>query len=345
MPLHRLIQGLLLLGLRFERARKGEGVPPPRELAPLIAAIAPAHQAFNAKAIRYGDRYRSAFWSIYLLSALAVLCAVLPLALGWDDDRHFMHPYAGAWALGEVMVIGAVALLYGAGHRRDWQGNWLGARTRAELAWYLPLVAPLVDFSNPQRSVNWYATVFDPSQPLLAERTIEELCRASAPAATAALAGAWARPGFGADYARWAASLLAEQRHYHERVARRQHALLHRVHGMNSWLFGLTAFGALMHLMVHSVWLTLVTVFFPALGASLHGALAQSESYRLAATSERLVFELGQAIARFEAALRESDGEPDEDHLKAAAEAALALILDEHLDWHMLVRPHHLPLA
>jgi len=26
-------------------------------------------------------------------------------------------------------------------------------------------------------------------------------------------------------------------------------------------------------------------------------------------------------------------------------EAALALILEEHQDWHMLVRPHHLPLG
>jgi hypothetical protein len=31
--------------------------------------------------------------------------------------------------------------------------------------------------------------------------------------------------------------------------------------------------------------------------------------------------------------------------LKASIEAALALILEEHQDWHMLVRPHHLPLA
>jgi hypothetical protein len=28
-----------------------------------------------------------------------------------------------------------------------------------------------------------------------------------------------------------------------------------------------------------------------------------------------------------------------------AALAALGLILDEHHDWHMLVRPHHLPLG
>ena len=31
--------------------------------------------------------------------------------------------------------------------------------------------------------------------------------------------------------------------------------------------------------------------------------------------------------------------------LKASVEAAITLILEEHQDWHMLVRPHHLPLA
>jgi hypothetical protein len=31
--------------------------------------------------------------------------------------------------------------------------------------------------------------------------------------------------------------------------------------------------------------------------------------------------------------------------LKATVEAAIALILEEHQDWHLLVRPHNLPLA
>jgi hypothetical protein len=31
--------------------------------------------------------------------------------------------------------------------------------------------------------------------------------------------------------------------------------------------------------------------------------------------------------------------------LKVSIEAAVALILEEHQDWNLLVRPHHLPLA
>jgi hypothetical protein len=125
---------------------------------------------------------------------------------------------------------------------------------------------------------------------------------------------------------------------------------------VNGWLFGLTALGAMLHLWVHTLWLTLVTTFFPALGASLHGALAQTESYRLAAASERLVVDLQGAIERIQGALDAlapdaantalvSDASASAEPIKASIEAAIALILQEHQDWQMLVRPHHLPLG
>jgi hypothetical protein len=97
--------------------------------------------------------------------------------------------------------------------------------------------------------------------------------------------------------------------------------------------------------MVHTLWLSLVTTFFPALAASLHGALAQSEAYRLAVTSERLVGDLGAAVARIRALLDQTDAAPSAHDLSAAVEEAVAIILQEHEDWHMLVRPHRLSLG
>ena len=114
---------------------------------------------------------------------------------------------------------------------------------------------------------------------------------------------------------------------------------------MNTWLFGLTAVGALLHLVLHTLWLSLVTTFFPALGASLHGALAQSESYRLSVTSERLVAGLGSAIDRLRSVVSEADPAPPAEAVKECVGDAVALILEEHEDWQMLVRPHGLPLA
>src|ERR1700723_27142 len=345
MALHQSIQRVLLIGSRLHIPPPPPAASPPERLLPLIEARAPAHLMFDARAVHYGHRYRSGFWAIYLLSALAVLFAVLPLALGWDDRRHLLHPYVGLWALAEVVVIGTVSGIYWVGHRRDWQGQWLRARTPAELIWYLPLVAPLIDFSQPEASANWYMRVFDPGNHLRSGDDLEAVCTKNEPLARTLLDGAWSDPAFVSMYALWTMGVLEAQTHYHHRVALRQHALMHRVHSVNIGLFGLTALGALLHLVLHTVWLSVVTTFFPALGASLHGALAQSESYRLGTTSERLAAELQRAIGSLRGTMGHSGALPQPEPIKESIQEAIELILEEHQDWHMLVRPHHLPLA
>jgi hypothetical protein len=344
MALHQSIQRLLLLGAHIKTLPPPPKPRAPPTLLPLIEAIAPAHARFDALAIHYGHRYRSGFWAIYLLSAIAVLFAVIPLAVGWDSANHQLHPYLGLWALGEVLIISSVSAIYWRGHKRDWQSQWLGARTTAELCWYLPMLAPLLDFDAPKGEANWYLRVFDPGQHVRGADDVAKLCAANEPLARQQLGGAWSDPVFVQSYAQWASDILEGQRHYHYRIASKQHALRHRVHRVNSALFGLTALCALMHLVLHTLWLSLVTTFFPALGASLHGALAQSEAYRLETTSERLVVELEGAIARIRATM-ERGATADITSLKAAIESAIALILEEHQDWHLLVRPHNLPLA
>jgi hypothetical protein len=349
MAFHQTIQRLLLLGVDLGSGQPPPVPPPPPALAPLIDSIAAAHRTYDERAIQYGHRYRSGYWAIYILSAVAVVFAVLPLALGWDDSRHTLHPFVGLWAVAEVIVIGTVGAIYWLGHRRDWQGQWLHARTTAELTWYLPLVAPLVDFSRNDGNANWYLRVFDPGQHLGAAGEVEALCTRNEGMTRDKLVGAWSDDAFIASYAAWTIAILESQRHYHQRVATRQHALLHRVHALNIWLFGLTGLGALFHLVMHTLWLSLLTTFFPALGASLHGALAQSEAYRLNVTSERLVAELQGAIKQIRASLtterRGSNSAADSTPIKTSIQAAIALILEEHQDWHMLVRPHRLPLG
>lgn len=345
MALHQIIQRLLLTGVRLERLAPAPAPHPPPALLPLIESIEAAHHGFDQQALDYGNRYRSGFWAIYLLSAIAVMFAVLPLALGWDSPGHQLHSYAALWALGEVVVIGTVSVIYWLGHRHHWQQEWLRARTTAELAWYLPMLAPLLDFTTPAAEANWYLRVFDPGQHLRAGGEVATLCERNEPLARELLANAWSDRRFVASYTRWTMEILEQQRHYHHGIATRQRALLHRVHIVTSSLFGLTALGALLHLAVHTMWLSLITTFFPALGASLHGALAQSEAYRLGQTSERLVTQLKGVIDRIRAAVDEARPGGEVTGIKAAIQAAMALILEEHQDWHLLVRPHHLPLG
>lgn len=345
MKFHHAVQRLLLTGIRMPAPPTPARTPQPVALTPLIEAIAPAHRAFNLRAIEFGDRYRSAFWSIYLLIALAVLCAGLPLALGWDNAEHALHHFSIFWVMTEVVIIIFVGLIYWRGHKEDWQGQWLAARTQAELTWYLPLIAPVVDFNDDTHASNWYACLNNPGHDLQAGDDFDGVCRAHGALANAQLDGVWADPEFVSQYARWTVTIIEGQRHYHRHVALRQHALQHRVHSITAWLFVMTGLAALAHLVVHSNALTLATMFFPALGASLHGALAQSEAYRLEAASERLVLELGRIIEPVKAALAEDDPLATAGVLRGAVLSAVSLILDEHQDWHMLVRPHHLPLG
>ncbi len=357
MALHQFVQRLLLIGAHIESLPPAPLPQAPAALRPLIDAVAGPHQRFDERAIHYGHRYRSGFWAIYLLSAIAVLFAVMPLALGWDSANHRLHPLAGLWAIGEVCVIGSVSTIYWLGHRRNWQAHWLRARTTAELTWYLPMLAPLLDLTSAAAGggstaadgapieANWYLRVFDPGQHLRGVDDVTALCAENESLARTLLAAAWSDLAFISGYARWTIDILEQQRRYHYRISNKQHALRHRVHNVNTALFALTAVGALLHLVVHTLWLSLVTTFFPALGASLHGALAQSEAYRLETTSQRLVVELQGAMDRIRAVLEPAASAIDVSVLKAAIEAAIALILEEHQDWHLLVRPHNLPLG
>src|SRR5271170_5565820 len=176
MALHQRIQRVLLIGARLYIPPPAPPSNPPERLQPLIEALAPAHQMFDERAVHFGHRYRSGFWAIYLLSAVAVLFAVMPLALGWDDRRHLLHPYVGLWAVAEVGVIGTVSAIYWLGHRHDWQGQWLRARTTAELTLYLPLIAPLLDFARHDTAGNWYVQVFDPGQHLRSGGEVAAMC-------------------------------------------------------------------------------------------------------------------------------------------------------------------------
>ena len=340
---------MLLLGARLHHAPAPAHVAPPSALQTLIAALEPEHSACNARAIEFGHRYRSAFWSLYLLSALAVFFAVLPEGLGWSDEHHPLHRFAPLWGVAELAIIAAVVGVYVLGHKRDWQGQWLAARMQAELMGYLPLAATLQEPEEEQEesgfAARWYASISGGAEASAEMDKVQALCRTHAELARRSLAGTLLDVS---GWARWVRAIVAGQQHYHERVARRHHVLQHRVHKINAALFGLTALGTAAHLFWHLPWLLLVATVFPALGAALHGALAQSEAYRLEMNSNRLAAELlalQAAIGAVDSALDRAAAETAHARLRLLGQKTLDLILAEHHDWHQLVRPHRLPLG
>ncbi|MBV8504128.1 MAG: hypothetical protein JO006_20700 [Paucibacter sp.] len=341
MPLHQSVQSLLLVGVQLHHAPAPAPAAPPAGLQPLIEALKPEHDQCNERAIEFGHRYRSAFWALYLLSALAVLFAVLPEGLGWAGEHHPLHRYAPLWGVAELAVIAAVVATYLRGHKRDWQGQWLSARMQAELMGYLPLAATLQTSQAEGFALRWYASLADGAEPSAEMQRLQTLCQQHAAEALLALEGMQRDV---APWARWMRAVVAGQQHYHERVAHRYHALQHRVHQINAALFVLTALGTAAHLFWHQSWLLLMATVLPALGAALHGALAQSEAYRLEMNSRRLGAEL-LALHAAIGAVDLSASETARPRLRALGQKALDLILAEHHDWHQLVRPHRLPLG
>ena len=270
----------------------------------------------------------------------------MPFVLGWAGEESPRHALTFWWGVGEFAIIAAVALVYFAGHRQDWQGQWLALRTRAELSWYLPMVAPLL-LSTPSGPAegNWYARVFGEGSLSESDEAIAALCAASEPQALETLIASWQEDAFVAEYGAWCRSLIDEQVHYHHHVAALNRALRHRAHQITTALFVMTGLGAALHLVWHANALLLLTMWFPALGASLHGAIAQSEAYRLVVSAEPLEFELGAHLLSMDTALAQTSLAERGAALRVAVKAALSTILDEHEDWLMLVRPHHLPLG
>lgn len=345
MTLHRYIERLILVGSPKIRHSMPQKVDAPRELIPLVEGSRTAQRHFNQCAATEGGRYRSAFWTIYLLSAVATAFAVTPMALGWASESHHSDSLTNLAGFGEVTVIALVGFLYWWGHKSDWQGKWLANRTKAELAWYLPMVAPFVDFETAPPEKSWYGAIYADDKNFYSVTELDQFCRDHFALCKNTLGHIWADPEFVSSYGKWAASILEGQVYYHQNNYIKHHHLLHRVHLINNALFLLTAIGATAHLFYHAGWLNIVTAVFPALGAALHGALAQSESYRLASTSQQLAMELSRESSALNAVLTGEFDIANAAIVKSSTKRALTTILNEHEDWHMLIHPHGLPLG
>ena len=245
------------------------------------------------------------------------------------------------------MVIGTVSAIYWRGHRRDWQAQWLRARTTAELSWYLPMLAPLLDFSSAGgRSANWYLRVFDPGQHLRGADDVAALCADNEPLARELLVDAWSDPEFVSSYAQWTIDIL-------ERAAplplpHREQAPCAAASRAPREQRSVRADGARRAAAPRRAHALAVAGndFFPGARRLI---ARRARAIRSLPARHHLRTPGGRSAGRDRRAFARRStraSPPATSHaLKAAIEAAIALILEEHQDWHLLVRPHNLPLA
>ncbi len=199
----------------------------------------------------------------------------MPLALGWDSSNHSLHPYAGIWALGEVFIIGTVSTIYWRGHRRHWQEQ-VARRPHHRRALLVSAACSRrsLDLDAPAGEAElWYLRVFDPGQHLQRRRRCRDpLQGARAAGAAAARRARGTIRAFVSSYAAWAighfrpaAQLPCADR---ERASTRSSTACTASTSRCS-ASPPSARRAGAPRSVHTLWLSLVTTVFPALGASL----------------------------------------------------------------------------
>ena len=297
--------------------------PEPREVDELtgwpqgMGLLTARYGAADAGAGYYAQVFRSGFVANFVLSAVAVLLALLGLLL--EEWKVVIVTI-------ELTIIATVLGLTHAGRRAGWHERWMDYRHLTERLRCLALLSPLADLGRRTDGlgdggkagpvpgwVRWYtrATAREIGLPdAVVDRAYLERVRA-----------------LGTD-------LIAGQIAYHDANARRMEKLEHRLHLLGTISFGLTAaacagfviykllgLGGAGDRMVAEV-TTLATAALPAFGAALYGIRMQGEFHAVAERARGIAAQLRCLRADLRAA------EPDfaglSSRLRRVGEAMLA---------------------
>ena len=256
----------------FEKAVEDEW---PQDRSSPIATLVNDLRSFYAwpdkLAVLYSDRYRSAYVLAFLLAAIAVGMALLPIGASLSP-----HQTGEIFSITvELACIIMILMLIWRGQRGKWHQRWIAYRLLAELVRHVRLVAPLGgERPFPQVPAHW-ATYGQPGASWMAwyVRALERM--AGTP--TVVVDNTYLQASL--DHLR---SLLDGQARWHDANAQRAYHIQHRLHFSGIALLVVTLIAGALHLLP-SLWhtvtypewlppvLTFVCGFFPALGAAMAG--------------------------------------------------------------------------
>lgn len=312
-------------------------------LAQVIDDLRPYYAWSDKLAVVYADRYRSAYLLVYLLAAVAVGLALLPVGMDFIVE-HF----ARECNFIELVSIVAILVIVHWGRRRLWHERFLDYRLAAELVRHLRVVAPMGGrWPIPQIPAHW-ATYGQPAASWMVwyVRAVER----------------WLQLPSAVVDSRYIDAHLSElgravggQVDFHQATNRRGARIEHRLHGVADWLFSLTIVACAIHLAIHDwsehsrpgwikpLMLVFVCGFFPALGAALAAIMNQAEFRRLAnrskATGEQLRV-LHSDIKKQQAALAGTPAPGSRQpsvQVLALASTIAGLLVAEVLDWRVIL--------
>lgn len=295
----------------------------------------------------FADAYRTAYVLIYLLSAVAVFLALLPLAADLEGKPQIISIVL------EFVTLLVILLLVGFSRWRQWHDRWMEYRLLAELIRQMRILIPLGGgrpFPRAPTHLGVYGNL-DQTWMYWQMRAI---------ARSVGLPTAVVTPSYTRDCLNYIAGVVGVagggQLSFHKQNRRRSQRIWHRLHLASTTLFGLTILAIGIHLLLGILhvapsqlasflrsyrsdrWLVLLAATLPALGAAMTGIANQGEFARLAKRSSAMT----DAFVRFAEQIEALSLASDETTLKISqviplARSIAAVMVDEVADWRVIV--------
>ena len=290
----------------------------------LLDKLCPHYAWADGLSTYYAGKFRSCSVAIYLLSACAVLFALVgPVSNnhGFEIDR--------VAALIELCMIAAILLLTFYGRRRRWHERWLNYRQLAELLRQFSFLGPLAcPLPSPQLPAHFGA---DPHRPWV-DGMFRMIAR------DLGLAPGKTNRRYRAALGAWVNNILTEQIKYHESNAKMMRKLNHHLHRVGTGLFVATLLACITHLALgESVWLLLAATVLPAFGAAFYGISNQGEFARIADRSQAMSREL-EAVQNIDLSAALLRGDESLTELRKVAERVAGNMIAETVDWNFVFR-------
>lgn len=333
------IRDTLLLKPTVGKPYKGpalEGLP--ARLAMNLDGYRRRFSAADVLATVQGNRQRGTIWLTFLLGALAVFAAAAGSVHGFPGYK--LH----IWGYVEVGAILAILWLVWIARRLRSHSQFLGARHLAEQLRYHAVLVPLLARSgylvqpryrlDPGNANEDSVPAFGSWEDREFRAAFREL---GLPRSTGSGTNRIRLIDQIADLKSYVGEVLEDQQAFHRKRARRYERLHRHMERLSVALFAATGLAAVSHILLHAAWLVIITTFFPALGAALHGIANQLEFRRLADKYGHVDERLGH----YQNVLRDIGEEPSWENLadlRWVAERMVELLADETQNWRSLLR-------
>jgi hypothetical protein len=333
------------------RSRHSPAVPPGDVAQSKPSASADVAQRLHAflewpdrLAVAYSDLYRSSFVVTYLLAALAVGMALLPLALGWDVFEP--HAVELLFIIAELAMITSILVIVWRGRTRGWHERWLDYRLAAEFIRQVRFVAPLGGSrALPPRP--WHSATYGHAGSTWMAWYAQAVQR------DIGLPPASLDRPYLIAWLEDALAMIAAQSTYHADTAARSARIEHRLHLLGISLLSITVLAGALHFvaalepfssvvnapMIGS--LIFICGFLPALGAALAGIGNQAEFRRVAKRSTAMHEHFNELAVRMRELLDAVTTATPRSRQTSEDATELALRATEHminevLDWRVV---------